>query len=103
MLEPYRGSCRNKIQFSELVEAEQAAVPTLNVAVGTVLSMPAHDRIRLNDMQHVSPPRPESRCKQPEEPIPFAQLRPGMALLELGDLLAQRQVLEREIPATLEY
>jgi hypothetical protein len=63
--------------------------------------MPAHDRIRLNDMQHVSPPRPESRYKQPEEPIPIAQLRPGTGLLEHGDLLAKHQVLEREIPATL--
>jgi hypothetical protein len=62
--------------------------------------MPAHNRIGLNDMQHVSPPRPESRYKQPEEPIPAAQLRPGMGLLEHSDLLAQSQVLEREISAT---
>ena len=45
---------------------------------------------------------PESRYKQPDEPIPVAQLRPGMGLLEHGDLLAQSQVLEREISATPE-
>jgi hypothetical protein len=56
------------------------------------ISMPEQDRIRLNGKRHISPPRPESRYKQPEELIPIAPLRPGMRLLEHGHLSILRRL-----------
>lgn len=57
------------------------------------LSIPADDRVRLDDNQRRAPIRPQPREPNPKHAIPRPQLRPlGGATID-GQLLPQREIL----------
>src|SRR5580704_1533778 len=59
------------------------------------LAMPTHDRVGLHDVQGGSPIPPRLSEQHPKEPVPRAELRTPDRAPEDGQLLTQRQVLER--------
>ena len=65
--------------------------------------MPVHDRGRLNEDECLAPAGPEAMEPDPEESV--AILEPHVAGLptEHHQLLAKRDVLERQIPSTPQH
>ena len=57
------------------------------------LAVPTNDRIRLNDMQHMSPVRPHLRRKNPEQAIGASESGPRMHSFEHSELLSEHQIL----------
>jgi hypothetical protein len=64
--------------------------------------MPADDGLGLDDNQNVVPAWPEAAKHSSEQAVGRVQHRPGMFLLEHGDLLPQGKDLEGSICTTAE-
>jgi len=62
--------------------------------------MPAHDRVRLHDDQGRAPISPGLREEHPKQSVARAELRTPNGALKDGQLLTQRQVLERHRPVS---
>ena len=62
--------------------------------------MPAHDRVRLHDDQGRAPLSPGLREEHPKQSISRAELRTPDGAPKDGQLLTQRQVLERHGPVS---
>jgi len=65
--------------------------------VSQPLVVPPHYGGRLNHMNNVLPVRPHARDQYPEETIPVGQSWPWTFVLEDGELLSQRNILESKI------
>ena len=59
--------------------------------------MPAYDRLGANDVKRSAPACPSLREPHPEQAIEAAELRTPRSAAEQGELLPERQVLEREV------
>jgi hypothetical protein len=70
--------------------------------MGEALPLPANHRLGANEVQGISPPSPSVREPHPEEAIEAPELRSLGAAAEQGELLPERQVLEREVGAVSE-
>ena len=66
------------------------------------LAMPPNDRVRLYDDEGITPVRPNAMKKDPEETVVHRKRWTGSLLLEYGELLSQRGVLDREMHAAME-
>src|SRR5262245_61233480 len=66
-------------------------VPSKSVAV------PADYGLRPHHLHRMPPARPHPRQQNPEEPVHLRQPRPRLTRLPHGELLPQRQVLERQL------
>src|SRR6266852_6795168 len=62
--------------------------------------MPAHDRVRLHDDQDRAPISPRLGEEHPKQSISRAELRTPDCAPKDGQLLTQRQVLERDGPVS---
>ncbi len=61
--------------------------------------MPANHGLGANDMERFAPPSPLVGEPHPEEAIEAPELRSLRSAAKQGELLPQRQVLEREVSA----
>ena len=59
--------------------------------------MPAHNGLRVDDHESLFPFRPQPPYRNPEKPIKVTNLRPPIASLQGNELLAQNQILQKEI------
>jgi hypothetical protein len=64
--------------------------------------VPADHGVWLDDDKHVRPARPEPGENEPEGAVTLAQARAAGGALEVGQLLAQGEVLECEVRAGAE-
>jgi len=64
--------------------------------------VPADHGVWLDNDKHVRPARPEPGKHEPEGAVTFAQARAGRGALEVGQLLAQGEVLDCEVRAGAE-
>ena len=64
--------------------------------------VPADHGVWLDNDKHVRPARPEPGENEPEGAVTFAQARAGRDALEVGQLLAQGEVLDCEVRAGAE-
>ena len=62
--------------------------------------VPANHRLGPNEVERLSPPGPMVGEPHPEEAIEAPELRPLRSAAEHGELLPERQVLEREVGAS---
>jgi hypothetical protein len=80
----------------------RAATSRLAGALGPVLAgaapPPTQDGIGRHDHEGRSPPRPHPGQADPEEPLAAVQFRPAHRPLVHGELLAEGEVLESELP-----
>jgi len=59
--------------------------------------MPAHNGLRVDDHESLFPFRPQPPYRNPEKPIKVTELWPPIASLQGNELLAQNQILQKEI------
>ena len=64
--------------------------------------MPADHRFRSDHDERLSPLRPESTSGNPKELLQKPEVRPWMAALQNGQLLAKNQVLQNYAPTVTE-
>src|SRR5450631_420650 len=65
-------------------------------------AVPADHGVRLDDNQHVRPARPETGEDHPERAVAVAQARAARRTTQIGQLLAESQVLDGQIRAGTE-
>jgi hypothetical protein len=63
--------------------------------------VPADHGVWLDDDQHVSPAGPEARQDEPEGTVDFEQARASCGVLEVGHLLAEGEVFQKQVLAGL--
>jgi hypothetical protein len=59
--------------------------------------MSAHNGLRVDDHESLFPFRPQPPYRNPEKPIKVTELWPPIASLQGDELLAQNQILQKEI------
>ena len=64
--------------------------------------VPADHGVRFDDDKHVSPARPEPGEYEPEGAVTLAQARTARGAPQVGQLLAQGEVLQGEVGASAE-
>src|SRR5256884_5218390 len=75
-----------------------ASVPTLPRPVASEsMPVPADHGLGPYHVHRIPPTRPQPREKNPEDPVHLRQPRPWLARLPHGELLPQRQVLQRQL------
>src|SRR5438132_1198455 len=94
------GAAHPPNQISELRtdHGPAGSVPTLPRPVASQpLPVPADHRLGPNHLQRMPPARPQSRQQNPEDPVHLRQPRPWLPRLPDGELLPQRQILQRQL------
>ena len=79
--------------------ARPGSPPPVPAETGT---MPADDRLRLDDQKHISPAGPGVSQNRPEQAVQKVQRRPGPFPFEDAQLLAKRQDFQRHVGAAAE-
>src|SRR5262249_24093163 len=64
------------------------------------LAVPPHHGLGPHHLQGASPILRESRQTEPEDPVHLRQPRPGLTRLPHGELLPQREILQRQLAAS---
>ena len=65
--------------------------------------MPAHDSIRLNNINDIAPAWPNARKQHPEQPVPLFQSWALLLPFQHDKLLTQRDVLSSQIAEDIEF
>src|SRR5262245_31958660 len=70
----------------------------LRPVLAEATALPSQDGRGGHNHEGAPPPGPDAGQSDPEEPIPWAEVRPGHCALVDGELLAQGEVLQGQLP-----